>query len=152
MKRVRVGRDGGQVWAWVWRCLLVTAVVVAAGCGSGGGQIQDPAEQPAPEPEPTTKSATIAADFKVSPGTIQLNWQNGETVAWQNDSDSPIVIRFHTPDHEIAEVVKPHSRSAAHRAVAKGIHGYKIYKVEMDGSLTDTSGDPPAEPKIDVGP
>jgi hypothetical protein len=137
--------------AWVRGCLLAMAIV-ATGCG--GGAVPDPEPGPAADsgPPPGAKQGTVAADFKVTPGTITLDWQRGETVVWYNDSDLPILIRFLEPDFEIAEIVQPKSWSCEHRAVAKGIHGYKIYKIETDGSLTDTSSDPPAEPKIDVGP
>lgn len=130
-------------------CVALLALIAAAGCQPKEPPIDEPPVEVAPS---VTKSATIGADFKVEPGTINLLWSTGETVAWHNESTSSIVIRFHNSDHEIAEVVAPNSWSSVHRAVAKGIHGYKIYKIEADNSLKDTSSDPPAEPKIDVGP
>ena len=129
-------------------CVALLAMTTFAGCSCS----PTPPQTITAVAPSTSKSAAIGADFKVTPGTITLNWSNGETVAWHNQSASTVVIRFHTYDHEIAEVVPPNSWSAIHRAVARGVHGYKIYEVKSDGTLRDTSGDPPAEPKIDVGP
>jgi hypothetical protein len=138
-----------------WQVWLMTGLIAGAAAMAGCGPTKEEAaiEKPAEQGLPAVdRLARISASFVVDSGTVHLSKQEGTTLAWFNGSQSTLFIVF--DGAPIGEPIPPGEYSAEHRVCircAEGSYPYKIYRKSETGELVDTAGDPPAEPKIDVG-